>query len=97
MSPITQEDRRCIGLSPKEILEIVVIRGEFLKRSGTGGRRTYHKWASYCIIVVSPEVRVIPVETVFARCRESVSKIAPWGDRVLFQRGEQMIHRMTRM
>lgn len=85
MSPVTQEDRRCIVLSLKEILEIVVVRGEFLKRSGTGRRRAYDKWASYCIIVVGPEVRVIPVEAVFAFCREFISKIAPWSDRVLFR------------
>ena len=92
MSPVTQEDRRCIMFSLEEILEVVVICGEFLKRSGTGGRRAYHKWTSYCIIVVGPEVRVIPVEAVFVLCRESVSKIAPWDDRELFQTGEQMIH-----
>lgn len=84
MSPVTQEDRRCVALSQKKILEVVVVRGEFLKRSGTGGRRAYDKWASYCIIVVGPEVRVIPVEAVLAFCKESISEIAPWSDRVLF-------------
>ena len=91
MSPVSQEDRRCILFSLEEILEVIVICGELLKRSGTGGRRAYHEWASYCIIVVGPEVGVIPVEAVLVLCRESVSKIAPWDDRVLFQTGEQTI------
>ena len=92
MRPVTQEDRRCITFGLEEILEIVVVGGELFKRSGTGGRRADQKGASYCIIVVGPEVRVIPVEAVLARCRESVSEVGPGGNRVLFQTGEQTFH-----
>jgi len=52
----------------------------------------YHKWASYSVVVVGSEMRVIPVEAVLACCGESVSEVASWRDRVLMLPGEQMIH-----
>jgi len=61
----------------KEIDEVILACGELFKGSGTGGGRAYHKWTSYCIVVVGSEVRVIPVEAVFAFSGESVSEIAP--------------------
>lgn len=86
MSPVGQEDRRCITFCLKEVDEVAIACGKLFEGSGTGGGRAYHKWTSYCIVVVGSEVRVIPVEAVLAFCGESVGEIAPWRDRVLFGR-----------
>lgn len=60
--------------------------GNLRKGSDAGGGRAYHKWTTYCIIVVGSEVRVIPVEAVLAFRAESVGKVTSWWDRVLFMK-----------
>lgn len=83
MRPVIQDDGSRPKLSLQKHLLLVTAGAKALE--GTGARRgsMNQQRPSYCIVVVSPEMRMVPVESILIGDRELVRELAPWWNRKL--------------
>lgn len=83
VSPVSQQDGSRLAFGLEKHVHFGATAGKALERARTRRRRANHERAPYRIIVVSSEVRMVPVEAIFISYGEFVGEVTSWWDRKL--------------
>lgn len=83
MRPVIQDNGSRLKLSLQKHLLLVTAVAKALEGTGAREGSMNQQRPSYGIVVVSPEMRMVPVESILIRDRELVREVAPWWDRKL--------------